>query len=149
MLKCLGIHYVRDYKGYPKDKVVFVVSHMLVVMREASWGVTCRVYMDTRKIKLWHDRGTESWSITILICLAANTVMKTCPLLVHMLRLDGWLSLIYEQWIWRQCFATRVIWREPWLFWVGGAICLVNSANDRDSSLLNTALIFVVWVATS
>ena len=30
------VHIVRDYKGNPKDKVVFSVSHMLVVMREAS-----------------------------------------------------------------------------------------------------------------
>ena len=29
-----------------------------------------------------------------------------------------------------------------WPFLVGGAICLVNSDNERDSSLLNSAWIF-------
>ena len=30
-----------------------------------------------------------------------------------------------------------------WPFLVGGAICLVNSDNERDSSLLNSTLIFL------
>ena len=33
-----------------------------------------------------------------------------------------------------------------WPFLVGGAICLVNSDNERDSGLLNSLLIFVVSV---
>ena len=30
-----------------------------------------------------------------------------------------------------------------WPFLVGGAICLVNSDNERDSSLLNSVVVFL------
>ena len=36
-----------------------------------------------------------------------------------------------------------------WPFLVGGAICLVNSDNERDSSLLNSRLVLYVSVLTS
>jgi len=41
---------------------------------------------------------------------------------------------------------TREVGGGAWPFLVGGAICLVNSDNERDSSLLNSSLIAFVSV---
>ena len=36
-----------------------------------------------------------------------------------------------------------------WPFLVGGVICLVNSVNERDLSLLTSRVIHMVWVSVS
>ena len=36
-----------------------------------------------------------------------------------------------------------------WPFLVGGAICLVNSDNERDSSLLNRWRVFIIEISGS
>ena len=50
----------------------------------------------------------------------------------------------------RQFFKFQVTMDvSAWPFLVGGVICLVNSVNERDLSLLTSRVIHMVWVSIS